>query len=80
MLQQVEKHCTKLLLESKCTKLPFHNLVHTQEVVSHVKLISKELGLTVEETEPILIAAWFHDTGHSEAYQGHEDVSKRLAK
>ena len=30
--------------------------------------------------EPIIIAAWFHDTGHSEIYQGHESVSKRLAE
>ena len=80
MLQRVEKFCTKLLSESECSSLPFHNLVHTQEVVNHIKLISNELGLKIEETEPILIAACFHDTGHSEAYQGHEDVSKRLAK
>lgn len=80
MLQQVEKFCSKLLKESKCAGLSFHNYEHTKEVASHAKLICDYLGFDKEESEPILIAAWFHDIGHSEVYQGHEDVSKRLAK
>ncbi len=66
-------------MESTCTRLPFHNFEHTQEVVSNVKIIANYLDLSREETEPIIIAAWFHDTGHSKKYNGHEEISKDLA-
>jgi predicted metal-dependent HD superfamily phosphohydrolase len=49
-------------------------------VVSHAKAICDYIGFSKDEAEPVLIAAWFHDTGHSEVYEGHEEASKRLAK
>ena len=79
MIAQVKKYCTTLLAKSACSQLPFHNLDHTKEVVSNVKEIADYLGLSKEEKEPIIIAAWFHDIGHSEIYSGHEEVSKRFA-
>lgn len=79
IITKTKEYCTKILSSSNCEKLPFHNLTHTQEVVEHVALIAKEIGLDSEQTEPIIIAAWFHDTGHSKTYFGHEEVSKELA-
>lgn len=80
MTSKVEKYCRNILATSSCSRLPFHNLEHTKEVVSNVKIVADYLGLSIEEAEPVVIAAWFHDTGHTEVYQGHEEVSKRLAK
>ncbi|MFS4416424.1 HD domain-containing protein [Maribacter sp. 2307ULW6-5] len=80
MISELEKYCTQLLSAGKCAQLPFHNIEHTKEVVSNVKVICNYQRLSKEEIEPIVIAAWFHDTGHLELYQGHEEVSKRLAK
>ncbi len=78
MINRVHDYCTNILLTSKCANLAFHNVEHTKEVVNNVNVISDYIGLTVKEKEPIVIAAWFHDTGHSERYQGHEDVSERF--
>ncbi len=80
MILKVSNYCSSILLNDKCAILPFHNLEHTKEVVSNVYVISKFLEFTEQEMEPIIIAAWFHDTGHSEIYQGHESVSKRSAE
>ena len=80
MVKKVKKYCETILKTTKCNQLPFHNLAHTQQVVRNVRTISKRLDLAKEEVEPILIAAWFHDTGFCEAYQGHEEVSIQLAK
>ncbi|WP_339714087.1 HD domain-containing protein [uncultured Kriegella sp.] len=79
IITRAKEYCIKILSSSNCKKLPFHNLSHTQEVVEHAALIAKETSIDSEETEPIIIAAWFHDTGHSKTYFGHEEVSKELA-
>jgi len=79
MIEKVKSYCERLIENSKCSSLPFHNIEHTKEVVDHVMAITEYLGLSMDEAEPIIIAAWFHDSGFSEIYSGHEDVSKRLA-
>lgn len=76
---KVENHCTDILANSDCRKLPFHNLRHTQEVVNNVKLISQKLQLSASERELVEIAAWFHDTGFCETYKGHEEESIAIA-
>ena len=73
------RYCSDILYNDKCKNLPFHNFAHTQEVVDNVLLISDAIGIQPKETESIAIAACFHDTGFSETYEGHEEVSKRFA-
>lgn len=80
ILAQSKTYCENLLITTKCSQLPFHNLLHTQQVVQNALLIAKHLGLSKEEIELILIAAWFHDTGFYETYYGHEEVSIGLAQ
>lgn len=80
MIEKVRKHCSDIIKNSACIKLPFHDLQHTLEVVENVQLITSKCSFTIEETEPIIIAAWFHDTGFAEAYKGHEEVSIKYAR
>ncbi len=80
MIKTVVKHCSHILQNGKCNNLPFHNLAHTQEVIDKVYLISKALGIQPKEADFIAIAACFHDTGFAEAYDGHEEASKKLAE
>jgi HD superfamily phosphodiesterase len=80
IIKQVAGYCTKLLSLSKCKNLPFHNLIHTQEVVENVLFLCDQLKVNKHERMIVLLAAWFHDTGFSETYKGHEEVSKRIAK
>lgn len=79
MIAQVAKYCTTLLTVTQCKELPFHNLRHTQEVVENVKTICTAMHVTKRKTELLVIAAWFHDTGFSKAYAGHEEESKKIA-
>ncbi|MRX62877.1 HD domain-containing protein [Maribacter sp. RZ05] len=78
-IKSITKYCSDILHSDKCKNLPFHNFAHTQEVVDNVFLISNAIGIRPKEADLIAIAACFHDTGFSETYEGHEEVSKRLA-
>lgn len=79
MLITVSDYCTELL-QTYCAQYPFHNLAHTEQVVANVQTIGQLLNIPSEELEPVIIAAWFHDTGFKEAYAGHEAVSIRYAQ
>ena len=68
-----------MLQNTKCKQLPFHNFAHTQEVIDNVFLIADTIKLSTKEADFIAIAACFHDTAYSEIYNGHEEVSKRIA-
>ena len=79
MVNKVIDYCERLIQDSRCSTLPFHDLRHTREVASNASYLSKIHSLNSAEKELLQIAAWFHDTGFSEAYKGHEDSSKKIA-
>jgi predicted metal-dependent HD superfamily phosphohydrolase len=65
-------------------KLPkgivYHNLDHTKEVVTTAEEIGKNSGLSSDDMEMLLIAAWFHDSGITETYNNHEEKSAQIAR
>lgn len=65
-------------------KLPanyvYHNYKHTYETVKACKELAAEYNLTSRDFEILLLAAWFHDTGYVEAYEGHEERSISIMK
>jgi predicted metal-dependent HD superfamily phosphohydrolase len=84
MANELLKKVHGYILELFKNKLPenfiYHNYNHTAEVVKYAKLIAKKTDLNNDDTEIVLIAAWFHDSGYTETYKGHEEVSTRLAE
>lgn len=59
----------------------YHNLNHTRQVVGMTEEIGRASGLSPEELDIALIAAWFHDTGYvNGSKEGHEDRSKVFAE
>jgi len=74
------RHIAHLLIEDLSNDLVFHNFHHTVNVVRGVRDISKHLGLSKEQKEILLLAAWFHDSGLTKCYKGHEMESQELAK
>ncbi len=58
----------------------YHNIEHTQNVVESAKLIGEHSGLSKEDIEILLYAAWFHDTGIVDLYVGHEEKSIEIFK
>ena len=79
IVKNVAQYCTNLLTDSKCKELPFHNLQHTIEVVQNVKYLCAAMDINQKETDILIIAAWFHDTGFSVTYKAHEEESKLIA-
>ena len=59
--------------------LIFHTIAHTRQVVEAAMEISLASGLSVEEIEAVLIAAWFHDIGYCHTYEDHETRSEQIA-
>jgi hypothetical protein len=53
---------------------PYHNLEHTQGVVTHCREIAAYYSLGRRETFILSSAAWFHDIGHLYGpVEGHEE-------
>lgn len=73
--EQVERWLTKELPDN----FYFHNLRHTHDVVSAVKILGDHEGISPLQQEILVLAAWFHDTGYTICYRGHEQESCRLA-
>ncbi|WP_460500927.1 Pycsar system effector family protein, partial [Hymenobacter agri] len=53
-------------------KLTYHALAHTEAVVKECRALAPAASLSPDDTEALLIAAWFHDTGYLDVYDGHE--------
>ncbi len=79
ILKAVEVYVMSYLIDNLSSKLTFHNVNHTLEVVHAVKEIATQDDLSEEQFVMIQIAAWFHDCGYAKAYTGHEDGSKQMA-
>jgi len=79
LLKAAEGYATDILKNQLSPDLVFHNFEHTKQVVDTVQLIGTHEQLSDEEMEMALVAAWFHDTGYRDAYDGHEEKSKAIA-
>lgn len=60
-------------------KLTYHSLRHTEAVVKECRLLAPAADLGPDDTEALLLAAWFHDTGYLDVYDGHEFRSMERA-
>jgi HD superfamily phosphodiesterase len=76
---KVEEFVRELLCDLP-ENLCYHNLKHTKEVVEACKTIAKNCNLSASDTEIVMIAAWFHDSGHAVTYFGHEEAGTIIAK
>ena len=80
LIQKASTFVFELLREKLPANHIYHNYTHTCEVVDAAKEIAEGCDLNKDETEMVLLAAWFHDTGFIELYDGHEQVSKQIAE
>ncbi|THD69738.1 HD domain-containing protein [Robertkochia marina] len=79
IIEKSENLVTDLLSNELGQNYLYHNLRHTQRVVKNTKvLIENTPGLTEEEKEDIMVAAWFHDTGYVSDPGSHEEASVRM--
>ncbi|MBC8041838.1 MAG: HD domain-containing protein [Rhizobacter sp.] len=64
-------------------KLPaqyvYHNFNHTLEIAEAARDLGEGMKLSDIDLETVTLAAWFHDAGLTETYEGHEPRGAELA-
>lgn len=79
LIRLAEQHVSTLLKEKLPTTFVYHNFNHTAGVVQSVRKIADYQQVQNEDTEKLLIAAWFHDTGYIFGTEKHEVASVQIA-
>jgi HD superfamily phosphodiesterase len=80
IINATEEHIYKTFSEKSPAGNIYHDIVHTKEVVSEAEKIGKEIGISDLDLEALIIAAYFHDLGHIEKPENHEEISANYAK
>ena len=79
ILSKVKEYIGKTFRDKGNENSYYHNFTHTAEVAKVTEEIANAMGIDEENKQSLLIAAWFHDIGHTERCDGHEDISIKLA-
>jgi predicted metal-dependent HD superfamily phosphohydrolase len=79
ILKQAKAYVQQLLAEKLPAQLVYHSPAHTATVAKEARALGEATGLAEPEQEALLLAAWFHDTGYIDTYDGHEFRSAELA-
>jgi len=80
LIEECKKY-VKELFDKSTIDLSYHNLEHTQHVISAAELIAENNSkINAEEKENIILAAIFHDVGYLETYKNHEERGAEIAE
>ncbi|MCA8832045.1 Pycsar system effector family protein [Hymenobacter pini] len=79
ILKQAKAYVQTLLEEKLPAQLVYHSPTHTATVAKEARALGEAAGLDEADQEALLLAAWFHDTGYIDTYDGHEFRSAELA-
>lgn len=79
LLEETENYIRTLFREHCDDTFFFHNLSHTQKVVSRTIEIAERMNLGIDDTFKVTTAAWFHDAGYLFVHPSlHEERSKKV--
>ncbi|GAB2856915.1 Pycsar system effector family protein [Hymenobacter ruber] len=79
LVKEAQAYITDLFGKELPAKLTYHTLGHTEAVVKECRALAPAAQLSDEDTENLLLAAWFHDAGYIDVYDGHEFRSMERA-
>lgn len=79
IIKAAENFISDLFSEKLSPNMIYHNYAHTLDVVNNSIKIGTKSGLNNSELEIVTLAAWFHDSGYTVTYNGHEDAGKEIA-
>ncbi|MBH8570018.1 HD domain-containing protein [Microvirga sp. STS02] len=79
LVKEAQAYITDLFGKELPAKLTYHTLGHTEAVVKECRALVPAAQLSEEDTENLLLAAWFHDAGYIDVYDGHEFRSMERA-
>lgn len=80
LIKNASEFVFNLFKEKLSGEYVYHNYKHTLETVKACKELAGVYNLTSRDYEILLLAAWFHDTGYTDVYQGHEERSVAIMK
>ncbi|MCM4157137.1 Pycsar system effector family protein [Gramella sp. AN32] len=80
LINKADEFVENLFREKLPNTFLYHNYQHTQRVVKSTKELIDNSEINVKEEEPLLLAAWLHDTGYIKKYKGHEEKSAEIAE
>ncbi|HOY17589.1 MAG TPA: DUF5706 domain-containing protein [Haliscomenobacter sp.] len=67
-----EKYVKQYFRDHIDEKYFYHNFQHTCDVIEAARRLGAGYNLSVTDTEALILAAWFHDTGYDQGAAGHE--------
>lgn len=79
LAKAAQAYITDLFAKELSPKLTYHTLGHTEVVVKECRALAPAADLSADDTENLLLAAWFHDSGYLDVYDGHEFRSMERA-
>ena len=79
LLQDVEAHVEHFVRQGVGEAYVYHNFQHTCAVVQAANELAALYELSERDLLAIRLAAWFHDTGYVNGWQGHEQRSADYA-
>ncbi|GAA4042657.1 hypothetical protein GCM10022409_30740 [Hymenobacter glaciei] len=79
LTKAAQVYVSELFTRELSPKLTYHSLAHTETVVKECRALAPAAQLSADDTEALLLAAWFHDTGYLDVYDGHEFRSAERA-
>ncbi len=79
LVKAAKKYVTELFERELAPHLTYHSLHHTETVAKECRALAAAAALPPADTERLLLAAWFHDTGYLDVYDGHEYRSMERA-
>ena len=79
ILQKAENFIFQLYKDTLSEQHSYHNFNHTLRVVNALKELIPAENIPLKNSEILLLAGWFHDAGHSQTYEGHEEISGQIA-
>jgi len=80
IVEKAESYVFHLFKDKLSPNYIYHNFNHTLRVAHSARLIAKGEGVSAEDTETLMLAAWFHDTGYIEGPEEHEKRGGALAE
>ena len=72
LVKEAQAYVVDLLAREVPPQLTYHSLRHTEAVVKECRTLATVASLSPDDTETLLLAAWFHDVGYLDVYDGHE--------
>ena len=80
IVSKAESFVNQLFREKLSHNFIYHNLTHTLRVLKSTNEIIENSEINAKDAEILRLTALLHDTGYTQTFEGHEEVSAEIAK